>query len=148
MYMIHHTIRGVLSFESSPRTEYSWEKEVMMWFHQVTLTIAAIFDCENKLLRNKFCYVLKNQSVMVTSSVVCSYCYVIQWCCEAPTVPNGVGVRPDTHPNALGKRWGNYLYISIQKRPVYELIRYFCKEDQVERAYLCWIESKFLLTWS
>ena len=26
-----------------------------------------------------------------------------QWCCEAPTVPNGVGVRPDTHPNALGK---------------------------------------------
>ena len=46
-----------------------------------------------------------------------SYCF--QWCCEAPTVPNGVGVRPDTHPNALGKRWGNYLYISIQKRPVY-----------------------------
>ena len=42
-----------------------------------------------------------------------------QWCCEAPTVPNGVGVRPDTHPNALGKCWGNYLYISIQKRPVY-----------------------------
>ena len=22
-----------------------------------------------------------------------------QWCCEAPTVPNCVGVRPDTHPN-------------------------------------------------
>ena len=27
--------------------------------------------------------------------------------------PNGVGVRPDTHPNALGKRLGNYLYIHI-----------------------------------
>ena len=43
----------------------------------------------------------------------------MQWCCEAPTVPNGVGVRPDTHPNALEKRWGSYLYIYIQKRPVY-----------------------------
>ena len=42
-----------------------------------------------------------------------------QWCCEAPTVPNGVGVGPDTRPNALGKCWGNYLYISIQKRSVY-----------------------------
>ena len=30
-----------------------------------------------------------------------------------------VGVRSDTHPNALGKRRGNYIYISIQKRPVY-----------------------------
>ena len=34
-------------------------------------------------------------------------------------VPNGVGVRPDTNPNALGKCWGNYLYKSIPKRPVY-----------------------------
>ena len=33
-----------------------------------------------------------------------------QWCCKAPTVPNGVGVRPDTHPNALGKRWDSYSY--------------------------------------
>ena len=38
-----------------------------------------------------------------------------QWCCEAPTVPNGIGVRPDTNPNALGKCWGNYLYKSIIK---------------------------------
>ena len=67
-----------------------------------------------------------------------------QWCCEAPTVPNGVGVWQDTSPNAYGKRWGNYLYISIQKRPAYA----DNKEAQVERAYLCWIESKFLLTWS
>ena len=40
----------------------------------------------------------------------------------APVVlwgPNGIRVGPDTHPNALGKRWGNYLYMSIQKRPVY-----------------------------
>ena len=43
-----------------------------------------------------------------------------QWCCEAPTVPNGVRVWSDTHPNAYGKRWGNYLYISIQKRAVYD----------------------------
>ena len=42
-----------------------------------------------------------------------------QWCREASAVPNGVGVRPDTHPNAYGERWGNYLYISIQTHPVY-----------------------------
>ena len=34
-------------------------------------------------------------------------------------VPNSVGERAETHPNALGKHWGSYLYISIQKRPVY-----------------------------
>ena len=43
----------------------------------------------------------------------------MQWCCEAPTVPNGVGVWPDTNPNAFGKCWGNYLYKSIPKRPLY-----------------------------
>ena len=42
-------------------------------------------------------------------------------------------------PHASGKRRGNYLYISIQKRPVYYADNWeqaFCKEDQVERAYL------------
>ena len=34
-------------------------------------------------------------------------------------VLNGIGVRPDTNPNALGKCWDNYLYNSIPKRPVY-----------------------------
>ena len=38
-----------------------------------------------------------------------------QWCCGAPRVPNGLGVRPDTQPNASGKRWGNYLFITVQK---------------------------------
>ena len=33
-----------------------------------------------------------------------------KWYCEALTVPNGIGVRPDTHPNALGKVWGSYLF--------------------------------------
>ena len=65
---------------------------------------------------------------MILHRVTLLYCYnesyIVgyqpnQWCCEAPTVPNGIGVWPDTHPNALGKRWGNYLYISIQKRPAY-----------------------------
>ena len=41
-----------------------------------------------------------------------------QWCCEAPTVPNGVRVWPDTHPDALGKRMGKLFIISTQKRPV------------------------------
>ena len=45
--------------------------------------------------------------------------YVIQWCCEAPTVPNSIGVRRDTHPNTFGKSLGNHLPISIQKRPVH-----------------------------
>ena len=34
----------------------------------------------------------------VTESIVCRG--GSQWCCEAPTVPNSVGVWPDTHPNA------------------------------------------------
>ena len=36
-----------------------------------------------------------------------------QWCCEAQPVTDGVGVRPDKHPNAKGKRWGNYLYQGV-----------------------------------
>ena len=53
--------------------------------------------------------------------IACSLCTASnkQWCFEAPTVPNGVGVRLDTHPNALGKCWCNNLYKSIPKRPVY-----------------------------
>ena len=58
------------------------------------------------------------------SQILNHWCYPCpprQWCGEAPAVPNDndVGVRPDTHPNALGKRRGNYLYISIPKCPVY-----------------------------
>ena len=41
------------------------------------MTIAAIFDNGKNSFLYKFWYVLKNQSVMVTSSVVCRYCYVI-----------------------------------------------------------------------
>ena len=73
-------------------------------------------------LNNKLRMSLRNvhtlqQHKQQLTKQVCSTGY--QRCCEAPTVPNGVGVQPDTHPNALGKRWGNYLYISIQKCPVY-----------------------------
>ena len=46
--------------------------------HDYSTTIAAIFDNrKKKLLSVYFGYVLKNQPVMVTSSVVCSYWYVI-----------------------------------------------------------------------
>ena len=44
--------------------------------HDHSTTIAAIFDNGKKLLSVKIGCVLKNQPVMVTSSVVCSYCYV------------------------------------------------------------------------
>ena len=44
---------------------------------------------------------------------------VFRWCCKASTAPNSVGVWPDNHPNTLGKLWGNFLYITIQKHPVY-----------------------------
>ena len=32
--------------------------------------------------------------------VVTVIAWSLQWCCEVPTVPNGVGVWSDTHPNA------------------------------------------------
>ena len=44
--------------------------------HQVTLTIEAIFDNGINSFMYKFWYVFINQSVMVTSLVVCSHCYV------------------------------------------------------------------------
>ena len=38
-----------------------------------------------------------------------------QWCCEAPAIPNGLGVRPDTHLNV-----GVAIYICpSEKRPGY-----------------------------
>ena len=45
--------------------------------------------------------------------------YFIQWGFEASTVHNSVGVRQDTYPKTFGKSLGNYLRISIQKRPVH-----------------------------
>ena len=61
--------------------------------------------------------------------------YYNQRCCEAQTVPNGGGVRPDTYPNALGI--SNNGPISNQKRPVYvDKLRASILQRE-PRTYLC-----------
>ena len=43
--------------------------------------------------------------------------------CEAPTVPNGVGVRQDTHPNAI-KSVGVTIYTYPSKNNLFMLINW------------------------
>ena len=72
---------------------------------QVTLTIAAMFESGNKLLSLQIWYVLKNQSVMVTSSVVCSYCYVI---ITPQTFKEMLSIVWEVSNHVIGSQWPNF----------------------------------------
>ena len=60
--------------------------------------------------------------------------YDYQWCCEAPTTR----VPPDTHPNALGKCWGNY-YTYPSKTVLFMLINRERGENG-GRIFFQWLE--------
>ena len=59
-----------------------------------------------------------------------------QWCCEAPTVPKALGYGQTPTPTPK-ENVGVTIYTYPSKSVLLMLkIRYFCIDDQVERAYL------------